>query len=242
MTWKIGILIAGSLYWRAVPHRERWREKCLHMDRALPVKVPIRYGRLSRSSTYTMVYAPATPLGRAKVVPCKQHVASLKDIVKEAAALWAAEQNEEVQPPPTELHSAQWGCVGLLPNPQRDIPGHLLEGWAQRVSRERSIRNGAKNYDTVKYAVLSQAAIDELGLLQIPWPDRSDDGGVLDGFDFLLATATKPVPDPATGDYVSPTALAGAWNKAGNASYFHSNRKHGIETFQDREIVELLRV
>jgi hypothetical protein len=68
MTWKIGILIAGSLYWRAIPHRERWREQFLHKDLATAVRAPIRYGRLSRSKTYTMVYAPNTPAGQAKVV------------------------------------------------------------------------------------------------------------------------------------------------------------------------------
>jgi hypothetical protein len=47
-----------------------------------------------------MVYAPTTPPGRAKVVPCKHEIASLKDMVAEAAALWAAEQREERKPLP----------------------------------------------------------------------------------------------------------------------------------------------
>src|SRR5206468_11285798 len=64
MPLKTGILISGSLYWRNVPHRSRWREQFLHMERATAVKVPIRYGRLSRSNTYTMVYAPDTPPGQ----------------------------------------------------------------------------------------------------------------------------------------------------------------------------------
>jgi hypothetical protein len=242
-TWNVGILIAGSLYWRAVPHRERWREQFLQMDRATAVRVPIRYGRLSRlSKTYTMVYAPGTPPGQAKVVPCNHAIAFLKDIVTEAAALWAAEQSNDVKSPPGEPHSAQWGCVGLLPNPNSTIPGHLLDQWAQHVSGERSSRDRARNYDPAKYAVKGHAAINERGLLQIRWPDRSDNGQPLDDFDLLLATATKPVPDPATGDFASPAVIANAWNEARDASYFQSNRKHGFETFQDKEIAELLNV
>jgi hypothetical protein len=241
MPLKIGILIAGSLYWRDVPHRARWREQCLHMDRTTAVNVPIRYGRLSRSRTYTMVYAPTTPPGRAKVVPCKHEIASFKEMVAGATALWAAEQSEERKPPPGQLHSAQWGCVGLLPNPNSDIPGHLLEAWAERVAGENSSRNGAKN-DPTKYAVKGKAALGERGLLQIPWPDRSDNGKTLDGFDLLLATATKPVPDLRTGDFASVAAIADAWNRAGNASYFHSNRQNGFKTFQDEDIAALLRV
>jgi hypothetical protein len=242
MPLKTGILISGSLYWRNVPHRSRWREQFLHMERATAVKVPIRYGRLSRSNTYTMVYAPETPPGQAKVVPCKHDIASPEDIVTEAAALWAAEQSGDAGPPPAGSHSAQWGCVGLLPNPQGNVPNDLLEAWAQHVSAQRSGRNGARNYDPANYAVRGQVAIDARGRLQIPWPCRSGTGQALDGFDILLATATKPTPDRTTRDFVDTAAIAAAWNQVGDASYFHSNRKHGFETFQDREIAALLRL
>jgi hypothetical protein len=230
------------LYWRAIPHRERWREQFLHKDLATAVKAPIRYGRFSRSKTYTMVYAPNTPAGQAKVVACKREIASLKDVVAEAAALWAAEQSKEVQPAPGALHSAHWGCVALLPNPNSKIPGHFLDEWAQRVSEEHPGRNGAKNYDPTTYEVKRQSAINHRGLLQIPWPNRSDNAELLDGFDLLLATATKPVPDPSTGEFVGVAAIAEAWNATGDASYFHSNRKHGFKTFQDEDIAALLRV
>jgi hypothetical protein len=182
------------------------------MGRAVAVKVPIRYGRLSRSKTYTMVYAPGTPAGRAKVVPCTNRVASLQDVVAQAAALWAAEQSEEREPPPGQLHSANWGCVGLLPNPHRNLPSALLEQWAERVSGERPSGRGATNYDPAKYRVKGQAAIDKRGLLQIPWPDRAENGETLDGFDLLLATATKPVPDSRTGEFASVDVIAEAWN------------------------------
>jgi hypothetical protein len=62
----------------------------------------------------------------------------------------------------------------------------------------------------------------------------------LDGFDVLLATATKPTPDPTTRDFPTVVDIATAWNARGDASYFHSNRKNGFYTFQDEEIAALL--
>jgi len=100
--------------------------------------------------------------------------------------------------------------------------------------------NGAKNYDTQKYDVRGQSAINERGILQIPWPHRSDTGNALGEFDILLVT--KPDPDPSARDFVSAAVIAEAWNKTGDASYFHSNRKHGFLTFQDEEIASRLRV
>jgi hypothetical protein len=102
---KVGILIARSLYWRANRHREKWRDSFLHKDHVSSVNAPIRYGRLSLSKTYTMVYAPGTPLGKAKVVACNRDVTAIDELVDEAAALWAAEQRSESHPIPGQLHS-----------------------------------------------------------------------------------------------------------------------------------------
>src|SRR5262245_38785474 len=68
LMWSVGILIAGSLYWSTEPYRVRWRRKFLDMDRVIPVRAPIRYGRRSRHGSYTMVFAPGGPMGQAKVV------------------------------------------------------------------------------------------------------------------------------------------------------------------------------
>jgi hypothetical protein len=85
------MLIAGSLYWRNEPHREAWRKTCLNTDVAGTVKVPIRYGCLSDSTkTYTMVYAPGSPDGQAKIIGCLGSVSATADIVEHAKALWTA--------------------------------------------------------------------------------------------------------------------------------------------------------
>lgn len=51
-----------------------------------------------------------------------------------------------------------------------------------------------------------------------------------------MATATRPTPVLATGDFPNAAVIAEAWNRTGNAEYFHMNPKHGFHTFQDQEI------
>jgi hypothetical protein len=235
---KTGILIAGSLYWRREAHRQAWREQFLNMTVVHPVTAPLRYGRLSRSGSYTMVFAPGTPNGQAKVVACQREAGSLGDIVKEAEALWRAERRPSLEPLAGQRHSGDWGCVALLPNPIASVAASLLDEWAGCVAQECRDRGHTKNYDARAYNVRGRSAINDRGILQIPWPDQSNTGGPLDGLDLLLATATMPNSD--TGDFPSVAAIAAAWNTTKDAGYFHGNRKHGFYSFQDDEIAALL--
>jgi len=97
------------------------------------VKAPIRYGRLSeKRATYTMVFSELSEdqLGQAKVVQCRNRVASLPDLITEAEWLWSAESKH----PPERRISSSWGCVALLSHPEKEIPQDLLDGWAQHVA------------------------------------------------------------------------------------------------------------
>jgi hypothetical protein len=181
-----------------------------------------------------MVFAPGTPLGKAKVWRCKRACLGIDDIVSEAEALWLAESPDGSARKRSERLGAAWGCVTLLPNPQ-SVVRTLLDAWAEGVG-------GNLSYDHRPFSVLGASAIDERGILQIDWPDDLDTGKPIEGVDILLATATRPTPDPATGDFPSAAEVARAWNEAGDASYFRNNRKSGIHTFQDEEIEMLLRV
>jgi hypothetical protein len=238
--WIVGILIVGSLYWSMEPYRVTWRSKFLDKDRVIPVRAPIRYGRKSRHGSYTMVFAPGGPIGQAKVIACQRGATSVTDILSQAEALWRAERPKDARPAPGQLYSASWGCVAMLLQPNGNIPSDVLDEWARQAEQECSGPGRERNYDPTAYSVKGRAAIDKCGLLQIPWPDCSMTGMPLDGFDVLLATATKPTPDPATGDFPTVVDIATAWNARGDASYFHSNRKNGFHTFQDEEIATLL--
>jgi hypothetical protein len=240
--WTVGILIAGSLYWATERYRVAWRSECLDMGRVIPVRAPIRYGRKSRHGSYTMVFAPGSPMGQAKVVGCQRPVISITDILTQAKALWLAERPPNARPVSGRLHSASWGCVAILLQPNSKVPSNVLDEWTRRVAQECGGPSRTSNYDPAAYSVKGRAAIDKRGVLQIPWPDCSTTGAPLDGFDVLLATATKPTPDPTTGDFPTVTDIAAAWNTNRDASYFHSNRKNGFHTFQDEQIATLLHV
>lgn len=170
------------------------------------------------------------------------HATSIADILGQAEALWLAERPPYTRPAPGQLHSASWGCVAILFQADGNIPSIVLDEWAEHVADECNGPGRTKNYDPAAYSVKGRAAIDKRGVLQIPWPDCSTTDMPLHGFDVLLATATKPSPDPATGDFPTAIDIATAWNTRGDASYFHSNRKNGFHTFQDEETAVLLRV
>jgi hypothetical protein len=132
--------------------------------------------------------------------------------------------------------------VALLSQPNSNVPSDVLDEWARHVAQECERPGKAGNYEPAGYNMKGRAAIDKRGLLQIPWPNCSTTDVPLDGFDVLLATATKPTPDPGTGDFPTVTEIAAAWNTNRDASYFHSNRKNGFYTFQDEQIAALLHV
>ena len=132
------------------------------MTSAQTVTAPIRYGRLSesRADTYTMVFSRSSEAGHAKAVRCTRGVSTPADLMAEAEALWKAEQ------PGAGLGriTADWGCVALLCNPERNVPGSVLKAWADRVERE-------PNYGQVCQTQEEGHLIGEDGLIRIDWPE-----------------------------------------------------------------------
>ena len=229
--FKVAILIIGSLIWN--PRRKNWREERLHVDRAIPVSVPIRYGRKSRSGTYTMVFSNESRLGWALAVPCKSDVSTADQLVEEARELWAAERLRLK----SNCMSTDWGAVALLLNPKLDLNQTGLDeiraGWLCRVKEEH------KNYKCFKHGANEVPAVDQNGMLTIDWP-KTESGDPLD-VDLLLATANKPCLN-SNGSYATPQEIADAWNRATNRpEYFCENRRVGITTADDCQITEHLR-
>lgn len=226
---RVGILIIGSLYWRGAG-RDRWRRWRLDKNRKWLVKAPIQYCRRSKKGTFTMVFSrlPDNQLGQAIIMPCQREVSSPADLIAEAEWLWSAEDNKVPSLcalSPTQSISAGWGCVALLRNPQSNVPRELLDGWAERVSREQH------------YNANERRLVDSRGTLLIDWPHLTEGG--LAPLDLLLATSNDPEP-------TCPTVqeIADAWNREPDnerrAEYFRRNRENGIYTFQDHAIEELL--
>ncbi len=225
MPLRIGVLIIGSLYWRN-DDRTRWRRKRLRLDCQWRVRVPIRYGRLSKDGFYTMVFAelPDDQFGHAVVIECQRTLTSASDLIAEAEWLWAAETNSVPRfcfSSPAHSISKEWGCVALLKNPKTEIPQGLLSGWVKRVSEE--------NADREKHLV------DPGGMLHVSWPVLADGSGDV-GLDLVLATSNNPLPQ--RNSYPTADVIASAFRAKG--TYFRRNSENGIDTFQDSEIEQLL--
>lgn len=179
---RIGVLMVGSLYWdEDREYRNEWRDDHLEMSTAQHVKVPIRYGRRSRSRecTFTMVFSTRLieegTLGQGIVVPCKS-----TDLVREAVYLWKAETNNRRNP--RRAISAEWGCVAIVENPGNQMPNRDRNEWIERVSRERC-------YGHLNSATDEKVAVDGRGFLQIPWPEPVEGGTI--ALNVLLATARE---------------------------------------------------
>jgi len=222
---RIGILFIGSLYWEQTECRCNWRDNHLDVAAKCHVRVPIRYGRRSqtRGCSFTMVFSPGLSgeeYGDAIVAPCKS-----EKLVEEAECLWAAERNKRRN----NRISADWGCIALLENPERQMPQGLQDEWTKRISREPCY---GRMFNT---PIGEEAPASPLGRLSIPWPATTS--GVPLDFDVLIGTATNPT--LIRGHYADAREVADAWkNPEGSnyVEYFCNNRKNGIRTFQDAEI------
>lgn len=227
--FNIGILIIGSLFWSQKAHRVRWRAERLMTDNAIKVKAPIRYGRQSSSGWFTMILSNALTPGRegtALVVPCRYPATTAEALIREAEALWAAEQKKERPIGPISHRS--WGAVGLLCNPARSVMlSDLRAAWANRVRTEREA------YRTFPSAIGEPPVVSDEGMLTIQWPRSAD------RFDFLLATANHPKPF-ADRTYPDAVTIAEAWRETGDRHYFDENRRVGIETADDGQISNYL--
>lgn len=212
-----GILIIGSLLWDDGNkcQRANWRKERLDVSAAVRARTPIYYGRKSRSrgDTYTMAFRPNGPMGHAVLVPCTGKIEGIDSLIAEASALWQAECPDAKAQPGTL--GKFWGCVGAL-FASGNAHAKLSAEWTAHFQKAET---------------RSVSVVNANGLLDIGWPDGLD--GQPAEFDVILATATKPEPEPPT-----PHAVANAWvdQCARHEKYFFNNVRHGIRTPEDADI------
>ncbi|TBZ35724.1 hypothetical protein E0H47_24135 [Rhizobium leguminosarum bv. viciae] len=214
---KCGILIIGSLLWDdKTEGRKDWRDHRLDVPKAVPVLVPIDYGRISssRSNTFTMVLRSDGPLGTGFLVPCRREVVTIDDLVAEASALWKAEAPKAKR----GVIGSNWGSVGVLF--REGARGGFAESWGAHFK---------------KMGTKSLAVVGSDGSLNIPWPVTED--GASEDFDLVLATATVPEDVKPSPEAVARAMLCQA---NGHENYFLNNVLHGIRTVSDDEIFTII--
>jgi hypothetical protein len=231
MALKIGVLIIGSLYW-GNDEREKWRARRLEIKNKCLVASPIRYGRCSQGSTFTMVFSNFCyqhGLGQALLVPCQNPVNSFEDLLLEACELSRA---EKIDRKGENNILASWGAVGILPNPEcRDeLYISVLKQWNEEFRREAQKRGFIP-----PVAPTEKPVITADGLFDFAWPKPAIERSL--DFDIILATATSPTLPP---NYPTVDEIADAWiyntDPDRREKYFFRNVENDIRTFQDEAI------
>ncbi len=234
----LGILIIGSLYWDRSRVRCRWRQNRLGCTGDHGVRVPIRYGRRSskRGNTFTMVFARSCSedekLGTGLVIPTRAECCEPEHLVDEAEHLWAAERDSE----DVSGICAGWGKVCVLKNPQGKASEEFLKAWRARITA------AGNAYTSVSTAEREEPVLDATtGDALFNWPTDNETKQPLLDFDLLLMTTTAPTLKKR--QYPTAKEIADAWraDQSDNVRYFHNNRHHGITTFEDEQIVAVLR-
>jgi len=235
MSWNLkgGVIIIGSLLWQNyLDHvgddiRANWRNSHLDITKKIPVKVPIRYGRKSKSDIMTMVFSNrmARKTGFGYVIPFNKTISCKDELLCEAIALSAAEGMKG-------NFVCSWGVLSYLINDAKIDDSQKKE--IVKLFRQR--KNA--QFDINEYKVgKERSCISKSLKLDINWvaPVSGNDQQEIDKFHFLLATATKPDNKLPTYQEVAQTIKADKQRK-----YFINNLMSGIITHDDFEIAKLL--
>ena len=231
LTYKGGVLIVGSLLWDKSDIRTNWRNNNLNEKEKISLNLPIRYGRISKSRncTYSMVYSSECKskdkIGAGYFVPFN-NVMSLEQIIDQSKILINAEHNEKKEY--NRFHWS-WGSLGIKLNPNLENNKEFKTKFDTLKKRWKSeYKNGFKSEN---YAVGKEDSIlPQPGFLNIDWQE------VIDEFDFVIGTATKP----EVNSYPSPEEIALKMIINKDKSYFSNNIECSIKTFQDDKIFEAL--
>lgn len=227
MELKGGVIIIGSLLWDNSPIRAKWRKLCLeNIEKKIPVKLRIRYGRISesRGNTHTMIFSnhDTTELGVGYILGFKEKIKNFRYLEKQAYSLALAEGIwKEINDPKI---FAGWGGVALAINPkliEKDKKSSELI-----INRWKSLYNVYQNVNPMQFRIETEISpISASGLLQIAWTEE------MAGFDFLIGTPVKP----------KPRRILSLEEIAKNKNdYFRKNQEFGIKTFQDQEIMDFV--
>lgn len=239
---RCAVFIIGSLYWDPDQGnnkrlRKRWRADRLIMKENIHVKAPIRYGRLSgenHDKHYTMIFSKGcdneTSIGTAYVIPFKNKIIhSLKGIENQARFLSQAEGANDNNL--SKGGRSKWCTIGILFNPSIDseIKQKIFTKWKKLLK----IDGGLKDYQEYRVGK-EESVLSDHGEILIKWPEAVDkrDQSMIDEFDIIIATCTKPLSNYPSVDVQRESV------QKDKRRYFYQNILNGITTFEDRLILK----
>jgi hypothetical protein len=238
-----GVIIIGSLLWQDHLEnkdqddiRKKWRNYNLIKKSKTMVRLPIRYGRYSKDSIYTMVFSSDCQkdrkLGTGYIFSFRlKPIKGIKALLTKAKAMSKAEGMER------KLEN-DWGKIAILFNPDKinpEIKKQILLEWNKEVEKIKELEEGS--WEVYKLGN-EEPCVKSNSKLTIKWPDPLDnqEAQILSELDFLIAAVTKPEHKTKT-TYPSDCEVAETVKNDESRFYFCNNIKHGITTFQDNAII-----
>lgn len=238
MNWELksGVIIIGSLLWQDYLEREgdnirlNWRNSNLDIENKIPVKVPIRYGRISeKSGIPTMIYSNRmkNKPGFGYVVPFHKIINNYEELIQETVALSVAEGMKG-------NFVRSWGVLSYLFNDNKidsNLKKEIIKIFRKRINM---------NFNIKDYKVSNEKSCITKSLkLDINWLQSIDphDSEKLNQFDFLIATVTRPQPN---NRLLTMEDIANGVKFDKDRKYFINNIVNGIITQEDFEISKRL--
>lgn len=223
-----GVLVIGSLSWDNDAIRQQWRKSSLALSNGILAPAPIRYGRYSKErGVFTMVFSTDCKnekMGQGVFLPFINNPVNANQLHTHSLELIRSERKgKELD---KNRYSWSWGALGLCINPQNLVKGSPKEKQA-KILLDIWSRNFGLSFTHYDYCANGEESIMQKGgLLNIEWSEQ------LEGFDFLIATATKP-----NKEYPSSEEIAAKMIERMDESYFRNNVANKISTYQDEDIM-----
>jgi len=241
-----GVLIIGSLFWDK--HRKNednirkdWRDSNLDFNNAVPVRLPIRYGRKSGGGIFTMVFSPALErsnnLGVGYVVPFLSNpISNFENIKSEALAFAKAEGFGSTDNPC--FYDSWGGSLGIIFNDElieKKKQNEVLQNWKKNFVKD----GGGKDLNDYRVGK-ERRSIDNYGRISIEWPTPLDprEKSKLDTLEFLIGASNKPKYSDGVYCYPKIEELIQSIKKDRTRYYFYNNLRNGITTYQDNRILK----
>lgn len=238
MNWglKSGVIVIGSLLWQDYLEKQgdnirvNWRNSNLDMESKIPVRVPIRYGRISQNKGIpTMIYSNRMKNrpGFGYAIPFQNSINNAEELLKEAIALSVAEGMKG-------NFIRKWGALSYLLNENR-IDSRLKKEIIKIFKNRKEMDLNIDEYKVLR----EKSCLTKSLKLNIDWlqPIDSKDRDSLDRFDFLMAVVTQPLPNDRLLSFDEIAQRVASDNER---RYFINNLGNGIITQDDFEISKRL--
>lgn len=252
---KVGVVLIGSLLWQNDGSngeenlRKNWRDNNFE-TKHIPVKFPIRYGRMSSGNVYTMVVSESCTsedkLGTAMLLMANKTFESVADVYEFAIEIAKA---EGMVADGNAVLKLSWAFISyakrqLSKKFNTDTKTRFDNIWGVRARKDNFYENLKMDYE-INSPINNKG---ELNFLRDKWliAKDKDEQSYIDDLDLVLTTVTKPrfsysnTNGIKTQNFSRYPNIDELFNNVTNDKercYVYNNIIYGIKTYQDWDII-----